>query len=368
MTLESAVVGGGVVSDKHLSGLQNCPETDLVAVCDLDESRAERKAMEYDVDAYADVEALLAREELDWLHLCTPAQSHLRLAEMALQDGLAIQIEPPVTASLAEARALERLARNSEGRVSVAHGHSFSPVVREATALIDAGRIGALRSIQLLYGGGNHPDDPGRGTRTPDFPGGEFEAALPTPIHVLLHLGGLPSTADAIRAGTATQRRDGESVDYDGVQFSYTTADDVLCSATVVASEVPQRTVQLHGEQGTLVVDLVSQSLTVRNGAQRPAAETDARGLLSKLVGRLQDAVRNARPTGGGTDDGWAPERDRNPTHYQIERDARAIESGDSLTVPVGEGTWTLQIMDAIRESTDGPTDGDRIHLETETP
>lgn len=366
MTLESAVVGGGVVSDKHLSGLQNCPETELVAVCDPDESRARTLAMEYDVDAYADVEALLAREELDWLHLCTPVESHLRIAEMALEDGITVQIEPPVTPSVGEAKSLERVARDSEGRLSIAHGHSFETVLREAVALLEDGRIGDLRSVDLCYASAGYPDDVRCGSGTTDRSGDEFETAVFNPIHALLGLGGHPSTADAIRAGTAAHRRHEEGFEYDGVQFSYTTADDVLCSATVVGSEVPHRTIQLHGDSGTIDIDLLDQSLTVGDGAQQPDTEDGTLDLLGQLSGRVRDAVGNAIPGTQRTDDDRTGQRERNPYDHQIERDARAIESGEPLSIPVVDGTWTLQIMDAIRTATDGPTDGDRIQLETD--
>lgn len=362
MTLECAVVGGGVVSDKHLSGLQTCPETELVAVCDPDESRARRTAMEYDLEAYADVEALLAREELDWLHLCTPVQSRLRLAEMALEDGLAVQIAAPVTSSVGEAKSLERLARDSEGRVSVAHSNSFESVLREVSTLLEDGRIGELRSLDLCYASEGYPNDVRSGTSSTVGSDGEFEKGLLDPIHTVLGLGGYPSTAGAIRVGTAAHRRQEQGFEYDGVQFSYTTTDDVLCSATVVRSEVPHRTIQLQGDRGTLDIDLLEQSLTILDGAQPQPTDAGTADLLNQLFGRVRDVVGNVSP---GDDDG-ATQREQTPHHSQIERDARAIESGDPLSIPVVEGTWALQIMDAIRTATDGPTDDDRMQLETD--
>jgi len=361
MTLESAVVGGGVVSGKHLSGLQNCPETDLVAVCNSDESRARRLAMEYDVEAYADVEALLARETLDWLHLCTPVRSHLRLAEMALDDGIAVLIEAPVTPSVGEAKSLERLARDSEGRVAIAHSHSFEPVLQEAAAVLDDGRIGSLRAVELCYAGAGFADGVGCGAWSTDESGGKFETGLLDPIHAVLQLGGYPSAAGAIRAGTAAKRRHGQGFEYDGVQFSYTTADDVLCSGTVVASSVPHRTIQLHGDRGTLDIDLLTESVTVLDGERQPDTEE---GTLD-LIGRVRDAIGTAL-SWEQTDSDCATQRERSPWDDQIERDARAIESGEALSIPVVGGTWALQIMDAIRTATDGPADDGRMQLETD--
>jgi len=361
MPLKCAVVGGGVASDKHLAGLRNHPKTDLVALCDRDESRARTKAMEYDVEAYADAEAMLAREELDWLHVCPSAHPHLQLAEMALEDGLAVQIETPVTTSVGEAKSLERLAKESEGRVSIAHSGSFSPVIQEATALIADGRIGDLRSVDLLYAGESYPDDVHRGAWTTDLPGGEFEGGLPDPIHTVLHLGGHPATARSIRASTAASRTYEGTFDYDGVQFSYTTEDGVLCSGTVLASDVPHRTIRVHGDSGTIDVDLLSQSLTVLDRDGKRTTDEAAGSPVGRLADRLRSAVGDALTTVQDTGD-------ESPTtqgayYAQIERDARAIETGERLSIPVVEGRWTLQIIEALRATTAESTGGDRIRL-----
>jgi len=367
MTLESAVVGGGVVSDKHLSGLQNRPETKLVAVCDQDESRARTKAMEYDVDAYADTEAMLAHEELDWLHICTPVQSHLQLAEMALEDGIAVQIETPVTTSVGEAKSLERLARESEGRVSIAHGHSFSPVIQEATALLEDGRIGSLRSIDLLYAGESYPDEGDRSAWVADLPGGEFEEGLPNAIHTLLTLGGYPSTARSIRASAAADREYEGEFDYDGVQFSYATDEGVLCSGTVLASDEPSRTIRIQGNSGAIDVDLISQSLTVRDQKSQSATEEPTSPAVGQFISQFRSAVGEAFGTAKDTDDDGSAQGGEQDAYYsQIEHDAGAIQTGEPLSRPVVEGTWTLQIIETLRTTREEPTDSERIKLETD--
>jgi len=92
MSLTTAVVGGGTVSDRHLDGLAKLAMTDLVAVCDVDEDTVREKAREYDLKAYTDVEAMLAQEDLDWVHLCTPhVQTHLDLATTIVEAGVPVR-------------------------------------------------------------------------------------------------------------------------------------------------------------------------------------------------------------------------------------------------------------------------------------
>lgn len=347
MTLETAVVGG-VVSDPHLSGLRTCPATELVAVCDEDESRAREKATEYDINAYADFEGLLARESLDWIHLCTPVETHLELARMAIEDGIPVLIGAPVTESVAEAEELERLVSECDAHVSVVHDHNFSPAMRKARRLIEDDTIGEVRSVDLLYAGETYPDDGPRGAWTFELPGGGFEAGLQHPIYTVLALGGYPSSPESIQSSGSLANTYTREFDYDGVQFQYTTDDGVLCSGTVLASAVPHEVVQVHGDGGSIEIDLVAGSVTVLDRDYRASAGARALANVDHILGRLRGTAENLVAVARHTlDAGW--DDARNPHSYQFSEEARAIQRGEPAAIPVTEGTWTLRIIEAIR-------------------
>jgi len=367
MTLETAVVGGGVVSDYHLSGLQQCPDTNLVAICDLDESRAREKATKYDINAYADFEGMLARESLDWIHLCTPVQTHLELAQMAIEDGIAVQIEKPVTKSVEEAERLEELVADHDAQVSVVHNHNFAPAMRKATELIEGGTIGELRSVDLLYTGETFPDDVRRGAWAFDLAGGEFEEGLPHPIYMVLKLGGYPAAPESIQATTSLRNEYQQGFDYDSVQFQYTTDAGVLCSGTVLASDIPHKSIQVHGEDGSLEVDIVSQSVTVLDRDYQASPQARAMANVDHIVGRLQGTVENIVSVARRniTDD-WESIRNLDSHCYQFDREVQAIQRGEPMPVPVEEGTWTLHVIEAIRAAAEESADSQAIPLSTD--
>ena len=367
MTLETAVVGGGVGSDYHLTGLQSCPDTELVAICDPDESRASEKATEYDINAYADFEGLLARESLDWIHLCTPVGTHLELARMAIEDGIPVLVESPVTESVTEAEELERLAEEYGATVSVSHNHNFTPAMRKARRHIEDGAIGEVRSVDLLYAGETYPDDTRRGAWTVELPGGEFEEALPYPIYVVLNLGGYPSSPASVQASTSLANEYPQEFDYDSVQFQYTTEDGVLCSATVLASDVPHRVVQVHGDRGSIEIDLVSQSVTVLDRDYAGSSMTRAMANVDHVLGRVRATAANlAAAARHITDDDADTDRSLDAYSYQFGEEARAIQRGAPVVVPVTEGTWTLRIMETIRASATDPNDAQTVPLSTD--
>jgi predicted dehydrogenase len=367
MTLETAVVGGGVVSDYHLSGLEQCPDTNLVAICDLDESRAREKATEYDINAYADFEGMLARESLDWIHLCTPVGTHLELARMAIEDGIPVLIEKPVTESVAEAEELERLAEEYDATVSVVHNHNFSPAMRKARRLIEDGAIGELRSVDLLYAGETYPDDVRRGAWAFELPGGEFEEGLPHPIYMVLNLGGYPSSPDAIQASTSLADEYAQGFEYDSVQFQYTTDDGVLCSGTVLASDVPHKVIQVHGDDGSIEIDVVSQSVTVLDRDYQASPKARALANVDHVLGRLRGTAENLVAVARRSiDDDWDSVRNLDSHSYQFGEEVRAIQRGEPTAVPVAEGTWTLRVMETIRATTADDAEGQAVPLSTD--
>ncbi|WP_324662066.1 Gfo/Idh/MocA family protein [Haloarcula sediminis] len=344
MTLETAVVGG-VASESHFSGLQACPATELVAVCDEDESRARERATEYDINAYADFEGLLARESLDWIHLCTPVGTRLELARMAIEDGIPVLIASPVTESVAEAEELERLVAEYDAHVSVAHNRNFSPAMRDARRRIEDGTVGEVRSVDLLSAGGTYPDDGPRGDGA--F---EFEAGLSHPIYTVLTLGGYPSSPDSVQSSASLANEYTWEFDYGSVQFQYTTDDGVLCSGTVLASGVPHEVVRVHGDRGSIEIDLVAQSVTVLDRDYQGSPGLRVLADVNHILGRLQRTVENLVTVARRAldDDRDAP-RTLDSHSYQFGEEARAIQRGEPPTVPVAEGTWTLRVIETLR-------------------
>jgi predicted dehydrogenase len=352
MSLTTAVVGGGTVSDRHLDGLAKLAMTDLVAVCDVDEDTVREKAREYDLKAYTDVEAMLAREDLDWVHLCTPVQTHLDLATTIVEAGVPVQIEKPVTETVAEAEELARVAERHDVPVSVVHNHNFDPAMRKARAAIERGDIGQIRSVDMLYAGETWPDEVKRGAWAHELPGGEFEEGFPHPIYMLLNLGGYPKSADDIDASSQRRREyDGEFA-YDGVQFQFTSEDDVLCSGTIVASEIPHKTLTVHGDDGSIIVDVVSQTVTTLDRDYQSSPVMRAMNNVDHVVDRVRGTLENVYDVvDRKRNDTWEVERDAVPHYYQFDAEAAALIQGRDLPSPLEEAHWTIQIMEKIRES-----------------
>jgi predicted dehydrogenase len=354
MTLRTAVVGGGTVSGVHLDGLTMCPHTDLVAICDVDESRAEEIAKEYDIAAYADFDHLLAGEGPDWLHICTPVQTHLDLAVTAIEDGVPVQIEKPITTTMEEFEELAAAAEEHGVPVSAVHNHDFDPVVRQLEAVLAEGSLGPVRAVDLFYTGETYPDSVRRGEWAFDLEGGEFEEGLPHPIYLLLRVGGYPASADSVTVTTQRTREYDRGFSYDGTQFQYRAESGTLCSATLLSGEVPHKAIHVHCAEGALIADIVSQTLVTLDRDYQASSLARARNNLDQAVDRVAGTLRNGRSVLNrfGSND-WETERDLRSHYRQFDAEARALLEGTELPVPLEEARWTIQILEAIRAAAD---------------
>ena len=124
-----------------------------------DPERARASGAELGLDparVYDGYEAMLAaeRERADGIEavaIVTPNNLHFPIAKAALAAGLHVICDKPLTATAAEAEALERLAGESDRVFAVTYNYSAYPLIRHARALVGSGALGALRVVQVEY-------------------------------------------------------------------------------------------------------------------------------------------------------------------------------------------------------------------------
>ncbi|NIB98530.1 Gfo/Idh/MocA family oxidoreductase [Halobacterium sp. R2-5] len=354
MALRTAVVGGGTVSGVHLNGLTHNPRTELVAVCDTDEDRAREMAENYDADPYFDIEAMLADADLDWVHICTPVQTHLPLAKLVIEAGIPVQIEKPITETYEEFEELAAHAERHGVTVSEKHNHNFDPVVRAAMEQKRNGELGAVRGVDVIYTGCSRPDDPNRGPWSLELAGGEFEEGIPHPIYMTLRAGGFPRSEEAVTATTALFDDYEKDFSYDGTQLQYVTDDGVLCTTKILGGTRPVRELVVHGEEKSLTADLISQTLVEHDRDYKASAAAKALNNIDQADDRLTGTVANARSVlKRKRNDDWDTLRLLNAHYYQNDAESRALEAGapERMPVPLEESRWTMYLMSAVRDA-----------------
>ncbi len=143
------IVGPGRVSATVLSDLRLVPGVRVVGVASRSLDRAQAFADEHDLPQACDsVTALASDPDVDVVYIGTPHPGHRRAALEAIAAGAGVVVEKAFAATFAGAEEVVQSAQSAGVFCMEAMWTRFHPVIMQAHALIDAGDIGELRSIQ----------------------------------------------------------------------------------------------------------------------------------------------------------------------------------------------------------------------------
>ena len=137
-----ALVGGGAFGGKHLDGLRLIDGVEVTAIAGRRPEPTAQMAEKYGVPfATTDFDAVLARDDVDAVILCTPTQMHAAQAIACMGAGKHVQVEIPLADSLADAEAV--LAKQKETGLVCMVGHTrrFNPSHQYVHRRIEAGEF-----------------------------------------------------------------------------------------------------------------------------------------------------------------------------------------------------------------------------------
>ncbi len=95
--------------------------------------------------------ALPAGQRMDFISIVTPNHMHFPPAKMALENGFHVLSDKPATFNLAEAKELFALVKSTGMLYGLTHNYTGYPMVKEARALIAAGKLGKIRKVVVEY-------------------------------------------------------------------------------------------------------------------------------------------------------------------------------------------------------------------------
>ncbi|WP_406130086.1 Gfo/Idh/MocA family oxidoreductase [Streptomyces canus] len=104
--------------------------------------------------AETDWRALIARDDVHLVDICTPGDSHAEIAIAALEAGKHVLCEKPLANSVAEAEAMVAAAEAARLRgqlAMVGFNYRRVPALTFARRLIADGRLGTLRHVRVSY-------------------------------------------------------------------------------------------------------------------------------------------------------------------------------------------------------------------------
>jgi len=137
-----AIVGGGVIAPIHARAIQALPNAVLRAIVDVVPEVAERRAAEFGVEAYTELEPVLARPDIDVVCIATPSGLHATLGMQAARAGKHVIVEKPIDVTLEAADQLIAACRQAGVKLTVISQRRWDPGVQELKRAVEAGALG----------------------------------------------------------------------------------------------------------------------------------------------------------------------------------------------------------------------------------
>ena len=150
MTVRIGMIGAGRMSNVHAQRLARISEAKIVAVADVLPERAQSLAGSMGAAAYTDYGAMLDREKLDGVYICTPTGAHAGQAVAAAERRLPFFVEKPLALTMAEGWRVAQAVECAGVMSCVGYHWRYSEAVTRAREIL-AGRPLALTSAEWLW-------------------------------------------------------------------------------------------------------------------------------------------------------------------------------------------------------------------------
>lgn len=321
------IVGTGVIAATHAEAIAQVPGAWLAAVTDTSPGSAKELADSRGCAAEPDLEALLARDDVDVVTICVPSGLHAEVGVAAASAGKHLIVEKPIDVTLDAADGLIGAARAADVKLTVISQHRFDPGFVELRRLIDDGVLGPLllgeASTKWYRSQAYYDSGTWRGTWALD--GGSLMNQGIHYVDLLLACMGPVAEVTAISA-TQTHQIEVEDVALALLRFS-SGAVGTIVSSTSVYPGLAQR-LEISGTQGTVVIS---------------DGEIIIRGLADELP--------QAQTPGGQGSGASTPDIAIAGHVAQIADFIEAIESGREPSATAQDGRTALEVVLAVYES-----------------
>ena len=140
--IKVALAGAGAFGIKHLDGIKNIDDVEVVSLIGRDIDKTKETAAKYGIShVTTDLSESLALKEVDAVILCTPTQMHADQTMACLIAGKHVQVEIPLADSIKGADAVVATAKRSGLVAMCGHTRRFNPSHQYVHKEIVAGKF-----------------------------------------------------------------------------------------------------------------------------------------------------------------------------------------------------------------------------------
>lgn len=133
--IRTAVIGTGYLGKYHVEKFATIPQSQLVAICDIDNNNLRELSEKFQVTTTDNYRSLAGK--VDAVSIATPTPLHFEIGKFFLQNNIHVLIEKPITTTTSEANKLIRLAKKNKLILQVGHLERFNSALKSIGPLLD---------------------------------------------------------------------------------------------------------------------------------------------------------------------------------------------------------------------------------------
>lgn len=294
------IIGCGDVAERKSGpAFQDVVNSKLVAVMRRDAEKAADFARRHQVSkSYNIAAALINDPDVNAVYVATPPASHEAYAIAALEAGKHVYLEKPMALDSEGARRIQEKAKESRGKLVVAHYRRELPAFKKVKALLEEGRIGKplfadIRMLQPLQSGIVASTETNWRLNPTLSGGGLFHDLAPHQLDLMLHYFGTVEYAmgHADNLGKAYEAEDfvcglirfGNGLYFRGLWY-FTAPDDEAADSCEIIGANGKITFSFFGEEVVLWLNGKKQVFKFQNPPyiQQPMIEKVVEYFLGK--------------------------------------------------------------------------------------
>lgn len=147
------MIGLGKMGLSHVSIVRAHPDVELVAACDTMTYLTDVLSKYTGLKCYADLDEMLASEQLDAVVVSTPSRLHAAMVQKALERGLHVFCEKPFVLDVGDGERLVDLAAAKQLVTQVGYHYRFVGAFQEAARIARSGALGDIHHVRAeAYG------------------------------------------------------------------------------------------------------------------------------------------------------------------------------------------------------------------------
>ena len=332
------IVGCGYVAEGHLAAWKKVAKAKVVAVCDLNMELAKQTAERWNIPAYyGSLQEATGKGDVNLVDIATPPQVHARLAIEAMESGINVLIEKPMTMTVPDAQAIVDSHSKAGVKAAVLHNWLFDRPVVFARSLAHEGVLGDIFNVSVEAI--STKDDSMAANKDHwchKFPGGRFSEMLAHPIYLVREFLGKDVVVEDI---VVSKIGDYPWMKSDELVANFSVGKKIGRAYASFNSSRDGIFVNLYGSEGILKLDIINSTANVlpRRVTSRFNRAFDSIRQAGQLVSWT---AKNVATT---TFDRWLSGHD-----MYIKQFAEYLLSGGEPPVSVEEGLSVIKTLDEM--------------------